>query len=372
MDPKTLGALIKRTRETRANFSQTQLGERIGVGRDSIIDIEKGRRKVGIVEMLGIAEALGKPLAYFIAPEVPAVVSRRSEGSRAHASTATLNDQLRSFSSDVADLLERGILHGKQRREMLQRVPTSHADAETRASHVREQAGLSPTEPVGDVGEFAEHFGMVTFAADLGDGGPDGAVVEVGEDGNQLGAAVINGRDLPGRRRMTVVHELGHWLTGDAYDRNASLDSERMLNSFAIHLLAPRAGVCGVWNARTDLGRRDRAICVAATFKVSWSAAISQLRNLDLIDEESRRQLSKPTPVRGEFAKLGHSLEHQPACPWLSAGFKAQALKGFTSSRLTPERTLEILRGTFEEDDLPPQEDTTMVDLAAMFASNRG
>lgn len=28
-----------------------------------------------------------------------------------------------------------------------------------------------------------------------------------------------------------MAHELGHWIFGDAYNREASLDSERMINS---------------------------------------------------------------------------------------------------------------------------------------------
>lgn len=372
MDQTALGVQIKMLRERRA-ISQGAIGEAIGLDRFAIGDIEKGRRKVGVVEMLGIAEALGKPLSYFLASEVPAVVSRRTDSAQAHESTAQLDGELRWFSSDVATLLQRSVLTGCSRGSAAWlRVPTSHEDAERKAQQIREQAGLSLVEPVDDVGALAEHFGMIAFAADLGENGPDGAVVEVGEDDNQLGVAVINGRAPSGRRRMTMTHELGHWLTGDAYDKEVSQDAEKMLGSLSIHLLAPRVGVTKLWNKKQALSTRDRAISIAAVFQVSWSAAVSQLRNLELIDGHAHRELSEHTPVGGEFARLGYTVAQKLPYPWVSSGFKARVLKSYTCGELTAERTLEVLRGTLVKDDLPPQDDTTMADLRTMLAGDRG
>lgn len=372
MDQAALGVRIKLLRE-RSGISQSAIGGAIGLDRFAIGDIEKGRRKVGVVEMLGMAEALGKPLSYFLASEVPAVVSRRTDSARVHESTAQLDEELRWFSSDVATLLQRRVLTGCSRSSTAWlRVPTSHEDAERKAQQIREQAGLSLADPVDDVGALAERFGMIAFAADLGENGPDGAVVEVGEDDKKLGVAVINGRAPSGRRRMTMTHELGHWLTGDAYDKEVSQDSEKMLNSLSVHLLAPRVGVTKLWSEKQALSTRDRAISIAAVFKVSWSAAVGQLRNLELIDGHVHRELSEHTPVRGEFAKLGHTVARESACPWVSSGFKAKILESYTCGELTAERTLEVLRGTLEKNDLPPQEDTTMADLKAMLAGDRG
>ncbi len=372
MDQMALGARIKLLRE-QSGISQGALGGAMGLDRFAIGDIERGTRKVGVVEMLGIAGVLGKPLSYFLASEVPAVVSRRTDRAHAHQSTAQLDEELRWFSSDVATLLERRVLTGFPRSSTAWlRVPTSHEDAERKAQQIREQAGLSLVDPVDDVGALAERFGMIAFAADLGENGPDGAIVEVGEDDNQLGVAVINGRAPSGRRRMTMTHELGHWLTGDAYDKATLLDSEKMLGSLSIHLLAPRGGVAKLWSEKQALNTRDRAISIAAVYKVSWSAAVSQLRNLELIDGHAHRELSAHTPVRGEFARLGHTVAQEPACPWVSSGFKAQILESYTRGELTAERTLEVLRGTLEKNDLPPQVDTTMADLKAMLAGDRG
>lgn len=94
----------------------------------------------------------------------------------------------------------------------------------------------------------------------------------------RLDDPAINGDLDSGRRRMTLAHELGHWLCGDAYDAVAGTDSERMIFSFAIHFLAPRSGVVRAWNSRADWSNRDRALAVGAAYHLSWSATVVRPR----------------------------------------------------------------------------------------------
>ena len=127
------------------------------------------------------------------------------------------------------------------------RVPPDHVEAERAAAVIRQQLGMTDGAIV-DLGGVGERLNLFTFAAALGENGPDRGFVEVGEDVGSLGAAVVNGDSPPSRRRMTLAHELGHHICGDAYALEASRDSERIINSFAIHFLAPRAGcaACGI------------------------------------------------------------------------------------------------------------------------------
>ena len=93
---------------------------------------------------------------------------------------------------------------------------------------------------------------------------PDGGCVEVTDDVESIAVAVVNGDMGSGSpRRITLAHELGHWLCGDAYDAMAGADCERMLFSFAIHFLAPRSGVTRVWNEHHERSNRDRALAVS-------------------------------------------------------------------------------------------------------------
>lgn len=366
MDEKELGGRIRRARE-RVDRSQSSLGDALGLDRSAISLVEQGQRNVRVTELLKIADLLERPLSYFVAPDVPAVVSRRQALPDTHESTALLDDELRMFSSDVAALLAQGVLTGRDRNDVALRTPHDHDEAERTAQDVRNRGGIQGAEPVDDLGSFAETFGMLTFAADLSPNGPDGACVEVGPTEQQLGAAVINGRAPAGRRRMTLAHELGHWLFGDAYDHAASRDAERMIDSFAIHLLVPRAGVTELWNGRQGAPAREVALRVGSTFRVSWSAAVGQLRNLGFISYEEHLRLIASPPATGEFSRLRLTIREDKRCPYLSPAFLSSVLSAFAQERLTRERALELLRGTLGPDDLPPLDDPQREDLEASF-----
>lgn len=369
MDAKELGERIARAREV-VGRTQGSLGESLGLDRSAVSRIERGERKVSVTELLAIAEALGRPLAFFVAEPVPAVMNRRRDGEHAHESNVLLDEELRSFSSDVQGLLDMDIIDAVDRESVALRTPRTHSEAELAAASVRERTGVGRSAAIPDLGRFCEPLGLVTFAAALTREGPDGGCVEVGTEGAHLGVAVINGQAPSGRRRMTLAHELGHWLTGDAYDHEASIESEQMLNSFAIHLLAPRAGVSALWNKHEGWSKRDRAIAVGAEFRLSWSAVIGQLRNLGLVTMMEFESLSGNVPRQGEFAKLELVRRDEPTTPYLSPGFVAQVLRAYSTENLTAERTLELLRGTMLLDDLPPMEPTTIERFRSSFAGH--
>jgi transcriptional regulator with XRE-family HTH domain len=65
---KELGEKIRQARVI-ANISQEDLAKIVGIGRNSMIETEKGRREVSISELKIIAEATGKPLSFFLEDE---------------------------------------------------------------------------------------------------------------------------------------------------------------------------------------------------------------------------------------------------------------------------------------------------------------
>ncbi|HMR47872.1 MAG TPA: XRE family transcriptional regulator [Arachnia sp.] len=353
MDALTLGRRIAEVRDD-AGMTQEGLGRRVNLDRSAISRLEKGERKVNVPELVQIAAVLGRPLAYFVSEPVPAIVNRRRDTAHAHPTTRQLDGELEQFADDVRTLLAQGVLPSPAERPSLT-LPRDHIDAEHAAATVRSWTGLR-TGPITDLTQTSERLGLYVFAAALGQSGADGACVEVEHAGAFVGAAVLNGDVPAGRRRMTLAHELGHWLFGDAYDSEASLDSERMINSFAIHFLAPRAGVLGTWNKHPDRAVRDRALAVGATFRLSWSAAIGQLRNLDLIDFDQHRVLAEYEPSRGDYLRLGLTWAEELEAPYLSPSFTACVLNAYTQEHLTGDRTVELLRGTLDEAQLPTRD----------------
>ena len=354
VDGRTLGERIAAARRD-LNLTQEHLASRVGLERTALGRIEAGERKVSAVELVDLADALDAPLAWFVRDPLPAVVSRRTDAAPQHEVTAKLDRELELFSGDVADLLARGVIDSVPDRQTW-RVPRTHTESEQTAMEVRARLGAG-SEPLTDIAAAAESFGLYSSSLALGGGGADGALVEVKEG---AGAAVIDGDPRSGRRRMSLAHELGHWLFGDTYDSGA-VDIERMIASFAVHLLVK------LWQENAADPLRDRAIRVAGSFRLSWSAAIWHLLHLDLITEEQRRELQQVTPVAGEFAKLRLALDaDELRAPSVSPGLLAAILSAYADRRVTGPRAVELLRGQLEEADLPPRRAETAVDFASL------
>lgn len=349
-------------------MTQESLAQAVGLDRTAITRLEKGERKLSVPELVAIANAVGRPLSFFVTPPVLSVVSRRRDAIHAHETTRALDVELDLFASDIRTLLEMELLAPVE-READGGTPADHVAAEEMAQSVRRKLSLG-NEPIQDLSEACQRLGLYSFSAPLGTDGPDGCCVEISDASTTLGAAVINGDAPPGRRRMTLAHELGHWLCGDAYDSQASADSEKMINSFAIHFLAPRTGVYAVWRSNPHWPGRDRALAVGASFRLSWSAAIGHLRNVELISHDEHRTLSSNEPRAGDYARLALSWTDELASLHLSPGFTSACLNGYVSGRLTSSRTIELLRGTLTEADLPSRNARSIEDFHRSFAGH--
>lgn len=366
MDHLTLGQRVARARED-AGIPQSKLAEMVKMERTALGRAEKGERKLAMTEMVAIAEALRRPLAYFVNEPLPAVVNRRSDNVRQDETSQALDDEIEIFASDAQALLDFGLLQPVVRNQQ-DRTPQSYTDAEDLAARVRDRLELG-SDPIGELAQVCERSGLYTYAAGLGENGPDGGCVEV-SDG--LAVAVVNGEARSGRRRMTLAHELGHWVCGDAYDGSPGDDHEKMINAFAIHFLAPRAGVVKVWNDHAGWSIRDRALAVGSVFRLSWSAVASQLRNLELISYETRQSLLDTEPRYGDYVRLKLSWDDEPKCPYVSPGFAAACVEGYTSGQLTAARTIELLRGTMTREDLPEREAESLDSLRKLFVVGGG
>nr|NLI50360.1 helix-turn-helix domain-containing protein [Propionibacterium sp.] len=238
-------------------MTQDSVARAVGLDRSAIVHLEKGERNLRVPELVRIAEVLGRPLSFFVDPPVAAVVSRRQATHTAHQSTGLLDADLAQFAGDVRTLAESGLIVPAGRPADAH-VPRTVDQAEPAAERFRKSLWQG-REPLPDLARACERLGLFVFVAELTEGGPDGGCVEFDTRAGVAGAAVINGDAEPGRRRMTLAHELGHWLFGDAFDVDATLDTEKKINAFAIHFLAPRAGVRDVWAQHSAWSVRDRA-----------------------------------------------------------------------------------------------------------------
>lgn len=350
------GALGKRIAEARvsASKSQAELGAELRLDHTVISKIESGARRVSATEMFAIARTLDKPLQWFVMDEVPAAVSRRTDAGFEPEITARLDEATELFADDVRSLLRKGLIAAHPRPR--EAAPCSHPDAERVARQARHRAGLE-SEPIDDLLAVCEKLGMYACVGDYG-ASAEGACVTIDwDEGTAAAAAVVNAEKPAGRKRMTVAHELAHWLIGDAYDAH-SADSETMVKSVAIHFLIPREGAGKLWAEFPRESDRRRAVRVAGAYRVSWTATVSQLRNLGLVGENDREVLARERPVASEFAAVGIPRPVDDLlAPRLSPGLTAAIVRGYEEAKLTRKRALQMLRGSITDVGLRPRDE---------------
>ncbi len=368
LDPVVTQAdLGRRIADARAEAGVTQasLAARISLERTALVRIESGERKISATELAAIASALGRPVDWFFTESPPAVVSRRRDPAVGGFSRA-LDSALELAARDVAFLEGRDLLSSAE-RPPARKMPVSFENAEDLARDVRAEAGR-PEGPLLDLQSAAEGLGLLGFSIALGPDAGDAAYVEVG----RLGVAVINGTADRGRRRFSLAHELGHHLTGDAYEpapRIGSSDAERMFNAFAAYLLMPRPSVLGIWDEFSGKSRRLAAIAIAVRFSVSWTAVCNQLTNLGLIDSGERDRLVGNDLRRGELFEFGERPAVELDPPSVPPSYARAVVSGYRNGQLTSARTVELLHFSVGEADLPDPDSMSLDELRGEFES---
>ncbi|HEY3445472.1 MAG TPA: XRE family transcriptional regulator [Myxococcales bacterium] len=361
----TLQELGSRLAEARkaSGLTQADLAREVGLDRTAVTKIESGTRSVDSLELSRIAAALQRPVDWFLVLPPPLVASRRAALDVSSERPADV--QLEMLARDVEQMIELGAVQLPDVARPAGTVRTVE-DAE-RAAGIARQFLKQPEGPLKNLLRAAELLGVVGASLDLRDDKLDGSYVALSKGG----VALINGGTPSGRRRFTLAHELGHHVLADSYSAEWIVtaedeDRERLVSAFAIHFLMPRDSVVPRWaqlHGRDD--PRRAAIVLGAEFAVSWTAVCAQLRNLELISDGARRALAEQRPSKAEFLELELFIEEDLRPPALAPGFSSAVVKAYRKHKLSRERAIELLRGTAEPQDLPPQD---AVPLEAMQA----
>jgi Zn-dependent peptidase ImmA (M78 family)/DNA-binding XRE family transcriptional regulator len=338
-----------------AGFTEGDLAAKLGLDRAAVVALEAGTRRIDAVELAQIAETLRRPVWWFLGRWPASIVSRRRE--RDGLENAS-DIELELLASDVEQLVELELLEPAGFIEPAVTVSDVQG-AEEAASAVRARLGL-PAEPIVELVRAVEPLGLYAFVLEL-ERGVEGSYLAL----RDCGVALVQGRDPVGKRRFTLAHELGHhvfqdeysteWVTGGRDER------ERLISAFAIHFLAPRAGVERRWRDLDGaLEPWNAAVCVGAEYGLSWSALVPHLQNLGLISRSVRDELRRQAPGTVDFLERGLVIHELPAPPALPPGFVAAALKGYRRGLLGRERVLELLRGTLDASALRPPPDVPL------------
>lgn len=347
-------AIGRRIREARGRSALTQadLASAVQIDRSSLTKLETGGRGVSALELARIAEALDERIEWFLEDAPPALVSRRNM-QEAGAPSPPIDQFVERIARNVEFLVSHTQLELPQPEPL--RRPASNAAADDAATEARALLGLNDAEPVRDLGALVERVGLLAFSLELEDAA-DGASILLARGG----IALVNGSLHVGRRRLTLAHELGHYLFADDYtidwhsdDTNPSTRESR-IDRFARALLLPEAGVAPLWTESRDReGMRIAAVMMASEYRVDMSTLARRLQDLRLVTGGEAQRVREVRTGKADIIELNLLVPEELRPPTLPASVIAAVLSLYRSEVVSAARALDLLLDTWDETDLP-------------------
>lgn len=230
--------------------------------------------------------------------------------------------------------------------------------ARGKAQEIRDQLSLG-IDAIGDIFHFIEDQGILLVRRPMGRDGVDGIYAK--RKGIQL--MLVNSDKSLGRQRFTAAHEYAHGLFDDI---NLQIDenifeteslSEKRANAFAVHFLVPEAGVNMLMNKLTSSGDVKRepspydVVHVQKHYGISYLAALYHLRNIRIINEQTRRAWEKLSPMKMAF-ELGYYDLYSDAERGIKTvpnDYFQRAIKAYEQSDISLYKLAELLEEPKEE-----------------------
>ena len=193
-------------------------------------------------------------------------------------------------------------------------------DAEKAADNFRNYIKISNKQPISDLISILENLGIIIIQIK----NPDNRFNDfdgLSEIVNNIPVIVLLDNIKDGaRQRFTIAHELGHLVLNI---KNACLDEEKLCNRFASTLLMPKEAVINEFGYSRSNINFFELIAFKNEFKVSYTAIIYRLKDLNIISEYLYKKLSiflsqrigkndpKPIPpeISYQFKKIVYKLE---------------------------------------------------------------
>ena len=356
MDFASLGLRVAQARQ-RAGLTQEELSGSSGLERSAIAKIETGARRITVLELARVADAVGERIEWFVQDAPQAVVSHRNVTDPGEPSPA-----IDAAIDRVARAVEFVARHDAGLRASLHSLPVfdqpaNSDEVEAMSVRARELLAADPEGPLHNLSSELVAAGVLTFVLDLGSESADAGSICL-----QSGAiAVINGALRTGRRRLALAHEFGHVLIADEYTIDWRLDStksglERRIDQFARALLLPRGSLTTDWKGSGTDDRstvRSAAVRVASNFRVDMSTLARRLLELGLIDDDTAKLIRTIRTGRADIVEHNLVVADELPAGELPREYQAAVLRLFVSEIVNQDRALDLLMGTWEPSDLP-------------------
>ena len=337
MTMNSLGDVLAVARKARG-LTQAELGQAVGVSQVAINRYEAGERVPDMAMVADLARALrvteklllhGDRFRGALAVDAHMRRQKTTKASLWRRAEARLN-LLRIHASF---LFEEISIHSEQH------VPTFDAEytrPEDAARLVRAQWRM-PIGPVTNLTRWLEAAGCLVFEEDFETRRIDGLSQWVGDHP----VILLNREGSPGRRRLTLAHELGHLVL---HSTEPNEDMENEANAFAAEFLMPEAAIKAELR-RLDLGT---LIELKREWGVSMQAVLERSYRLGLLNSTARASFYKAMNSRGwktnEPADYSILAEHPALAPSIGEALRTKGLSleeaasmaGFTSPEENP------------------------------------
>ncbi len=253
VEPRALGARVREAREARG-WTQQQMSDRLGMARTTIVAIEKGERRLKPGELVEISSLLGRNVSDLLQRGAPAeglALQLRGllpSGAPADADLLSSIEELQRLCEDYIHLEE--LCQAPLRRRYPAEYDIQGIDPELAAEDVadaeRNRLGLGEGSLVNLREVLEADVGLRVFQLTLP---PQVAGLFAFTEASG-GCIAVNLCHPPERRRLSLAHELGHFLTvryrpaltfEARYERRPV--GERFAEAFARAFLMPASGL---------------------------------------------------------------------------------------------------------------------------------
>lgn len=326
----------------KRGLAQQELSERMNFNnRQTLSDIERGERKVKPAELKRFAEVLDVPVMAFLDAFVPAVDVQFSwRTSNEHEALASFEERGRNLLNLLTSLRSKLDIPPA----ILSSLPLGERNSFEQAQNAAEMLVADyelGARPARNLSKLYDALEIDCVYLDLPDNISGAAMVS-----DQAMIAVINAKQVRGRRNFDKAHELFHCLTWRTM-RPERIDKihvrpgarrsriEQMADSFAGALLMP---IQAFTDALPETINTQSIMALANDFEVSFDAVVWRLVVLDLLPKVRAGELleSKPAPGNGNPDNL------RPH-PLLSGSFLRLISDGILQGIISVRRITSIL-----------------------------
>jgi Zn-dependent peptidase ImmA (M78 family)/DNA-binding XRE family transcriptional regulator len=294
INPRELGAELKRTRESR-NLTQQQAADILNVARTTITAIENGDRRIKASELIQLARAYGRDVGDFIRKERPKSEPFQPQFRSTYQAAASLKQIDPECINEFEDLcrsyyeLEKitgNILTYNYPDVSRYTIVESRIDqmAENIALQERNRLGLGDA-PISFLRELLEReVGLRIFYIKIAPAEFSAMYAYDTELGGCIAANILHPIE---RQRWSIAHEFAHFLAqryeadlvGNEYKRLPS--KERFADAFASYFLLPTGGLLRQIGNRPI--RRTDLFELSNYFGVSVEALTRRLESIEII-----------------------------------------------------------------------------------------